>query len=71
MAALSLPAASLAPALALGRTAAKTYLEMQPGDATDTWADISLLEELTGYRPSTPLAEGIARTVRWYRDQRA
>lgn len=56
---------------ALGRTAAKTYLEMQPGDATDTWADVSLLEELTGYRPSTPLGEGIARTVRWYRDQRA
>jgi UDP-glucuronate 4-epimerase len=56
---------------ALGKTAAKTYLEMQPGDATDTWADVSLLEELTGCRPSTPLADGIARTVRWYRDQRA
>lgn len=56
---------------ALGRTATKTYLDMQPGDATDTWADVTLLEELTGYRPSTPLAEGIGRTVRWYRDQRA
>lgn len=54
---------------ALGRTAIKTYLDMQPGDATDTWADPTLLEELTGYRPSTPLSEGIERTVRWYRDQ--
>lgn len=56
---------------ALGTTALKTHLEMQPGDAKDTWADITLLEELTGYRPATPLAAGVERTVRWYRDQRA
>lgn len=56
---------------ALGRSAAKVMLDMQPGDATDTWADVTLLEELTGYRPATPLPSGIARTVRWYRDQRA
>ena len=56
---------------AVGKTAVKNYLEMQPGDATDTWADISLLEQLTGYRPSTALADGVERTVGWYRDQRA
>jgi UDP-glucuronate 4-epimerase len=55
---------------ALGRTASKAFLDMQPGDATETWADVTLLETLTGYRPSTPLSEGIERTVRWYRDQR-
>ena len=55
---------------ALGKTAIKTYLEMQPGDANDTWADVSLLEQLTGYRPATPLAEGIAHTVAWYREHR-
>jgi UDP-glucuronate 4-epimerase len=55
---------------ALGKRAVKNMLEMQPGDATDTWADVSLLEDLTGYRPATPLAQGIAETVRWYRDQR-
>ncbi len=55
---------------AMGRKAVKTYLDMQPGDATDTWADIALLEELTGCRPATSLAEGVERTVRWYRDQR-
>jgi UDP-glucuronate 4-epimerase len=56
---------------ALGKRAVKNMLEMQPGDATVTWADVSLLEDLTGYRPATPLAQGIAETVRWYRDQRA
>jgi UDP-glucuronate 4-epimerase len=56
---------------AMGKAAAKNFLDMQPGDATDTWADVTLLRQLTGYRPATPLAEGIERTVRWYRDQRA
>jgi UDP-glucuronate 4-epimerase len=56
---------------ALGRTALKTELEMQPGDAKATWADITLLEQLTGYRPATPIADGVERTVRWYRDQPA
>ncbi len=56
---------------ALGKEAVRNYLDMQPGDATDTWADVTLLEELTRYRPATPLAEGVERTVRWYRDQRA
>ncbi len=56
---------------ALGRTAIRNELDMQPGDATDTWADVALLEQLTDYRPATPLADGVARTVRWYRDQRA
>ena len=56
---------------AVGKAAVKNYVEMQPGDATDTWADISLLEQLTGYRPATALADGVERTVRWYRDQRA
>lgn len=55
---------------ALGKTASKVLLEMQPGDATETWADPGLLERLTGYRPATPLAKGVAETVRWYRDQR-
>ncbi len=55
---------------ALGKSAVKIFLDMQPGDATDTWADVTLLEELTSYRPATPLAEGIGNTVRWYREQR-
>lgn len=56
---------------ALGRVADKTMLDMQPGDATDTWADVTLLEQLTGFRPQTPLRDGIAETVHWYRTQRS
>ena len=40
---------------------------MQPGDVPDTWADVSDLEREMGYRPNTPVKEGIARFVSWYR----
>jgi UDP-glucuronate 4-epimerase len=39
---------------------------MQPGDAPDTFASADLLERLTGYRPSTPLAVGVGKFVDWY-----
>ena len=53
---------------ATGRTAEKTYMEMQKGDVRATWADTSLLRRLTGYVPDTPLAVGIPRFVDWYLD---
>jgi UDP-glucuronate 4-epimerase len=52
---------------ALGRPARLDLQPMQPGDVPDTWADCIPLERDTGYRPSTPVAEGIARFVAWYR----
>jgi len=52
----------------LGIEARRNYLPMQAGDVPATWADASLLERLTGYRPATDLREGIALFVRWYRD---
>jgi UDP-glucuronate 4-epimerase len=52
---------------ALGRPVARTMLPMQPGDVRATWADHRLLEALTGYRPSTSVAEGVAAFVEWYR----
>ncbi|MDJ1008440.1 MAG: SDR family NAD(P)-dependent oxidoreductase [Paracoccaceae bacterium] len=52
---------------ALGQEAKKEMLPMQQGDVLATWADASLLERLTGYKPSTPLSEGIPRFVDWYR----
>ncbi len=52
---------------ALGRPARLDLQPMQPGDVPDTWADCTPLERDTGYRPSTPVAEGIARFVAWYR----
>ena len=53
---------------ACGTTAQKNFLPMQPGDVPATWADASLLETLTGTRPATPVATGIAKFVAWYRD---
>ena len=53
---------------ACGRTAIKTFQDMQPGDVPATWADASLLEALTGARPQTPIQEGIDAFVAWYRD---
>ena len=52
---------------ATGRTAIRRMLPMQPGDVPATWADGSLLKALTGYAPRTPVAEGVARFVAWYR----
>ncbi len=53
---------------ALGRVAIKQYLPLQPGDVPATSADVSALQQAVGYRPATPVTEGIARFVEWYRD---
>lgn len=52
----------------VGRKAVRNYMGMQAGDVPATWADASLLERLTGYRPQTDFRDGIARFVDWYRD---
>ncbi len=52
----------------LGRQAIKEYAPMQPGDVPATYASIDRLAAVTGFSPSTPLAEGLARFVAWYRD---
>jgi UDP-glucuronate 4-epimerase len=51
----------------LGKTAKRELLPMQPGDVTDTFASADLLQRLTGYRPATPVEEGVAAFVDWYR----
>jgi UDP-glucuronate 4-epimerase len=52
----------------LGKTAVLDLLPLQPGDVPDTHADISRLEQQTGYKPVVSVAEGVARFVRWYRE---
>ena len=52
---------------ATGRTARKDFLPMQPGDVYQTYADSSALAEATGFRPATPLQQGIDRTVQWFK----
>ncbi len=52
---------------ALGKEAVKQYLPMQPGDVPATYADISDLERVIGFRPSTSLEEGVGKFVGWFR----
>ena len=54
--------------LALGQEAEKNFMPMQAGDVPATWADAGLLEQLTGTIPKTPVQEGVAKFVAWYRD---
>jgi len=53
---------------ALGIKAQKNLLPMQQGDVLDTYADVSALEAWTGFRPRTPVKEGVKRFVEWYRE---
>ena len=53
---------------AVGKTAIKDLLPLQPGDVPDTYADVSELEKAVDYRPATPVKEGVAAFVAWYRD---
>jgi len=53
---------------ALGRKAVRNPLPLQPGDVPATYADVDDLTAAVGFKPSTPLAEGIGRFIRWYRD---
>jgi UDP-glucuronate 4-epimerase len=53
---------------AIGREAVKVMRPMQPGDVTATYADVSKLHALTGYKPKVMLAEGLQRFADWYLD---
>ncbi len=53
---------------ALGKKAKKKLLPLQPGDVPATYADIDDLARDVGFRPSTPLKEGIAQFIKWYRN---
>lgn len=50
----------------LGRKIAKNMLPMQDGDVPATYADVSDLVEDLGYKPATPVQEGVDRFVDWY-----
>ena len=52
----------------LGQPAEKRLRPIQPGDVPATCADVADLMRDTGFRPQTPIEEGIPRFVAWYRD---
>jgi UDP-glucuronate 4-epimerase len=51
---------------ALGRTAVRELLPLQPGDVPDTHADVTRLARAVNWRPATPVAEGVRRFADWY-----
>ncbi len=53
---------------ALGRTAEKNLLPLQPGDVPATYADVEDLTRAVGFKPATPIEEGVRRFVEWYRE---
>jgi UDP-glucuronate 4-epimerase len=52
---------------ALGKTAKKIMLPMQPGDVPETYADVADLIRDVGFRPNTPIEQGISHFVSWYK----
>ncbi len=56
---------------ALGKPAVRNLMPMQAGDVPQTFADSDLLYALTAYRPSTPVAEGVAAFCAWWRERYA
>ena len=53
---------------ALGKKADMEMLPLQPGDVPDTYADMTDLVDQFDYKPATPVAQGVANFVAWYRD---
>jgi UDP-glucuronate 4-epimerase len=51
----------------LGQKAIRNYMPIQQGDVPATWADASLLQHLTGYKPRTDFKRGVSEFVKWYR----
>lgn len=50
----------------VGKKAVKNFLPMQPGDMPATYADVEDLMRDAGFKPSTPLEEGLRKFVEWY-----
>jgi len=53
---------------ALGITAKKNLMPMQPGDVLETSADTEALYKAIGFKPQTGVEEGVKNFVDWYRD---
>ena len=52
----------------IGKKARRELLPMQPGDVPATYADVDDLMRDVGFRPATPIEQGIARFIAWYRE---
>jgi UDP-glucuronate 4-epimerase len=55
---------------ALGKTAIREYLPLQPGDVNRTYADITKAQRELGFNPSTPIPDGLAKFATWLRQEK-
>jgi UDP-glucuronate 4-epimerase len=53
---------------AIGMKAKRELAPMQPGDVPATYADVDDLMREVGFKPATPIKDGIERFIKWYRD---
>ncbi len=53
---------------ALGKTAEKEFLPIQPGDVPNTYADVSDLVRDIGYKPATKVEDGMREFIQWYKE---
>ncbi len=53
---------------AIGMKAKRELAPMQPGDVPATYADVDDLIREVGFKPATPIKDGIERFIKWYRD---
>jgi UDP-glucuronate 4-epimerase len=52
----------------LGKEAEKQFMPMQPGDVSETYADVQDLVDNLDYKPETSLDFGVSKFVEWYRE---
>ena len=52
----------------LGKKAIKNFLPIQPGDVPATYADVDDLVNTVGFKPNTPIEDGVSKFVEWFKD---
>ena len=52
----------------IGKTVNKNFMEIQPGDVPQTYADVTDLERDFNYKPNTSIDFGISKFIDWYKD---
>lgn len=52
----------------IDKPAEKEFLPMQPGDVYQTYADVEELQRDFGFKPATPLEDGLRRFAKWYKE---
>ena len=51
----------------LGVEAEKNYMDMQPGDVRETYAEVTDLYDMIGFKPETSVDDGVSNFIDWYK----